>query len=163
MRTLILGPTMLIRSNDEPPEISARLVTWADGAGYDLTQVGEHFQIAIPRERRRFWSPWLTLEVRGVEGGSEVFGRFNPSPAIWTGYMLASLALLTIAAGGAMWGLAELTIGAPPRGMWAIPACGVALAAMWGVSGAGQRLAGDQMRQMRQSVEDGLGRDRPGG
>jgi hypothetical protein len=132
---------------------------------------GLHLQLSVLPGKRHRWSPWLTIEVREplvevpmptlpatvvgempeavVEGDeassggeAEVFGRFNPSPAIWTLYVLVSLTLITIGTGAAMWGVA---------------ACVLVLAAMWSVSAAGQRLAADEMRRMRLAIDRALG------
>ena len=90
-------------------------------------------------------------------GRTEVFGRFNPSPGIWTGYMLASLALVTLSAGAAMWAAAQWTMGRPMAALWVIPACAAVLVVMWGVSAAGQRLAVEEIAEMWAAVQEAVG------
>lgn len=163
MRTLILGPTFLTRSTDPPDAVADRLERWlcAGGCPYAGERTGRHLQVSIPPARRHRWSPWLTIEIRDPDpeidpdpsARAEAFGRFNPSPAIWTGYMLASLALITLMAAALTWGIAEMTMGNPPRALWGIPACVAVLVAMWSVSAVGQRLAHDDMGEMQRAVE----------
>ncbi|MFG0306555.1 MAG: hypothetical protein ACF8Q5_10140 [Phycisphaerales bacterium JB040] len=100
-----------------------------------------------------------SVEKAGGVGGAEVFARFNPSPAIWTGYILASLALLTIIFGAAMWATAELMLDRPPHALWVIPACLLVLALMWTASALGQRLAADEMADMRRAIEHAINPD----
>lgn len=161
MKTLVLGPTFLIPLSSPAGDACERLASWlaSDACGYVGEAAGTHFQIAEKPERRHRWSPWLTLDVRETEAGAEAFGRFNPSPAIWTGYMLTSLALLTIGFGAAMWGVAEMLVREPPRALLVIPVCLVALVVMWAVSATGQRLARGEMDAMREAVQGVLRSD----
>jgi hypothetical protein len=87
---------------------------------------------------------------------TEVFGRFNPSPGIWTGYMLATLALLTVTVSALVWGGAQLQLGGPPHAFWAVPVCVLVLIVMWTISAAGQRLAREEMGAMWEGVERAL-------
>lgn len=158
MKTLILGPTFTAATGAAPTDAADILGAWLANPACPFTgeRTGQHFQIAMrPAERHR-WSPWLTLEVCDLKdrARAEVFGRFNPSPAIWTGYILASLALLTTAFGALVWGAAQLLMHKPPHALWVIPVCFGVLIAMWLLSAAGQRLAADDMARMRAAVED---------
>lgn len=173
MKTLILGPTFVLPVAEPPEAIAHRLGDWVDSSASPFVghRQGLHLQVAIPPAQRHRWSPWLTIEVReplaampdlpatvvasedGRPNAAEVFGRFNPNPAIWTGYVLVSLALLTIGLGAAMWGVAQLMMENPPTALWAVAACVVVFTLMWSVSAAGQRLAADEMHAMKSAVE----------
>ncbi len=157
MKTLILGPTFTIDAAEPPDHIAERLGAWvtSDACPFAGERSGRHLQLAIKRPERHRWSPWLTVEVRphDDEPGCDVFGRFNPSPGIWTGYMLGSLALFTIAFVALMWGCAELVMRKTPIALWVIPACFLVLVVMWLISAAGQKLATDEMTRMHQAVE----------
>lgn len=164
---LVLGPTFKVDLGETADSAVDRLQHCIEGnCDFDVSQVGEHFQVTIPQDRRHRWSPWLTLEIRGPSHDADAesqsahahaFGRFNPSPGIWTGYMLASLSLLTIAAGAVVWGVAEMMMGHPPRAFWGVPIALVVLVVMWAVSAAGQRLAHDEMVEIQQAIEEALG------
>ncbi len=167
---LVLGPTFRVGLEESATQACDRLSHSIESRReFNVERVGEHFQITIPEERRHRWSPWLTLEIRGHDQDhdgdedasehfvAEAFGRFNPSPGIWTGYMLASLSLLTIAAGAAVWGVAEMMMNHPPRAFWGVPIALVVLVAMWAISAAGQKLAHDEMVEIQHAVEAALG------
>jgi len=185
MKTLILGPTFVLRVAEPPEAVADRLGAWVAGSACEFPghRQGLHLQLAVPPAKRHRWSPWLTIEVReplatmpelpptltgaepaGKDGGggrtgageAEVFGRFNPNPAIWTGYVLVSLALITIGVGAAMWGVAQLMMEDRPTALWVIAACVLVFAAMWSISAAGQRLAADEMQAMKSAVEQAL-------
>lgn len=157
MKTLILGPTFSITTSQPVEAATARLAAWigSETCPFAGSGVGDHFQLDIaPRDpARHFWSPHLTIEVRASDGGSVVAGRFNPSPAIWTAYLLGSLALLTIAVGGSMWGVAQVMLHESPWALLAMPICTVVGAVMWWASAVGQRLARAQMDDMHRAVE----------
>lgn len=176
MKTLILGPTFVLPATEPPEAVAQRLGDWVEDSASPFVggRQGLHFQLAVPPAQRHRWSPWLTIEVceplaampelpatvvgsdDGRPTSAEVFGRFNPSPAIWTGYVLVSIALLTIGLGAAMWGVAQLMMQNPPTALWAVAACVVVFALMWSVSAAGQRLATDEMQAMKAAVEQAL-------
>jgi len=158
MKRLVLGPTFTL-GLDEPAEAAARrLDAWTRTPECPFrasSPGGGHFLLSV-RTGRHFWSPWLTLDLRPGTDGAEAFGRFNPSPAIWTAYMLGSLTLITTAFGAGMWGVAEIALKEPPLALWIIPVCAAVLALMWWASAVGQRLARDQMDRMRAAVDSAL-------
>ena len=154
MRTLVLGPTFTFSSGEPPERLRSRLARWADhDCPFEARHTGDHFQFAIRREERHRWSPWVTAETRPAPNGSELFVRINPSPAIWTAYVLASLAIITTALGALIWASAQLMLSSPPHALWIIPVCFALLAVMWAISAAGQRLAATEMKRMRQEIE----------
>lgn len=149
---------------DEPLDVvAARLCAWiaSDACPFAGVSVGDHFQLTIPKgdPASHFWSPHLTLEILSSDTGTEVAGRFNPSPAIWTAYLLGSLVLLTVAAGGSMWGVAQVMLHQTPWAFLAMPICFVVGAIMWWASAVGQRLAGAQMTALREGVENAVSHD----
>ena len=157
---LVLGPTFRV-GLDEPASVAGdRLAACAQTTSrFRVERVGHHFQVSVPKARRHRWSPWLTIELRDEStdpAWCDVFGRFNPSPGIWTGYMLASLSLFTIAAIAVTWAGAELLMNKPPMALWAIPICVVILIGMWLISAAGQRLAHDEIAEMQELVKAAL-------
>jgi len=156
MKNLVLGPTFVVRAAGTPDAVAGRLGDWIDSDDCPFVggRQGLHLQVAIAPARRHRWSPWLTIEVRASgDDAAEVFGRFNPSPSIWTGYMLASLALVTVIVSAGVWGLVQLMMEQWPTAMLAVPVCVGVMAVMWGVSAAGQRLAAAEMGRMREEIE----------
>lgn len=175
MKRVILGPTMSVRLPGPPGPAVERLDAWLAGPGCPFagTRVGRHFQIAVPPARRRLWSAHLTLEAAGLDAhgqriahasddaaaeadATEIYGRFNPSPGLWTGFMLASLALLTVMFMGAMWAWAQTAMDQPPTALVTAPVCAVFIALLWTLNGVGQHLARHEIAAMQEAVEDAL-------
>lgn len=158
MKQVVLGPTFETRSgssaSDTGDALEAVLKGHADRLGYRRT--GGHFLVSIRGERRHFWSPWLTLELTDATGadgeGSLGHGRFNPSPGIWTGFMLAALAMGTIATAGAVWAFAEWTLGRPAYGLSGAFVGVMGMGGLLIVSAFGQRLAKGEMDEIEAVV-----------
>lgn len=160
----LLRPTFEHTAMGDAAEVASRIraalgrdhptlgASWARG--------GLHALLTVPRDRRRWWSPWLHLDVRTHQletSASIVFGRFSPNPALWTASMLAMIALLAIALFGVALGLSQMTLERPAWGWW----LGVlaVVAASGFVTGAriAQRLASAQMNELRAAVEAASG------
>lgn len=170
MRRVILGPTFEVVM-DVPAAVAAeRLGAGLGGTGLWVRRSGApggcrdgcHFLMTVGREDRWFWSPWLTFEFVPTEGGCVGHGRFNPSPAIWTGFVLASMAMLVLAVGGLMWSTAEWMLSRPPRGLWLTTAACLGIAGLYAVSAVGQRLAKGQMDSMEATVRGLVGQSAGG-
>lgn len=158
MWTIVLGPTFEIPLRSTADESVETLARWTRSGRchFRAIKAGNHFTLTTPAHTRHFWSPTLSLEIREADGVPVASGRFNPSPAIWTGYMLTYLSLLTISLGAAMWGSAELVLGRTPWSLLFIPACiAIGLAMLW-ASLLGQRLARDEMAAMRRALDEVL-------
>jgi hypothetical protein len=164
MLTIVLGPTFEIPLQTTSDETVATIADWIrEGrCPFHAVRAGNHFTLAPQPAARHFWSPTLSLEVREEDGRPVAHGRFNPSPAIWTGFMLTYLALATIAIGASMWGAAQATLGRTPWAFVFIPACVLVGGAMFWASWVGQRLARAEMAAMRQTLDKLLCLDQAG-
>lgn len=154
----LLRPTFEFIVPLAPDEAASRLeALYRDG--FVGESVRTHLLITTPRAERRFWSPWLHLDLRpvaGDAGSTDVFGRFSPAPSIWTGFMLTYIALATIALFSAVWAGAQLTIGERPTMAWGVAAAVVIGGVMAWSARAGQRLARGQMEQLSEAVHSTL-------
>ena len=161
----LLRPTFELIIDADPATVAERLRAslernhaplesrWARG--------GRHALLTVPRHQRRWWSPWLHLDVRAHDDGdgrgqgasAAVFGRFTPNPAIWTASMLALIALLAIALFALALALAQTTLDRQPWGWWVM--IGAVLAGAGFVLGArvAQRRAGAQMDELQGAIE----------
>ncbi len=126
----------------------------------DPPLVGEfdprHCVVQIPEARRAFWSPELDLTFEPLESGSggppsgyRVRCLFAPRPAVWTGFAFVFAVLGAAGVGGALYGLAQLTLGRPPLALLAVPVTLVLAALTYASSFVGQGLALSQMYEMR--------------
>ena len=164
MWSAVLGPSFTMTLNSTSDEAQETLATWIrEGrCPFHVVRAGSHFTLSTPDTRRHFWSPALNLEVREEDGQPLINGRFNPSPAIWTGYMLTYLSLVTISLGSAMWGTAQVILGRTPWAFLFIPVCLVLAGTMFWFSFVGQRLARPEMKAMRAGLCDILDVADPG-
>ena len=120
-----------------------------------------HAMVSILESRRHFWSPWLHLETQEREEGCELRIRFSPHPSIWTGFMFAYLALVVLSFFALMLGISQQLVHQTPWAYWVIPVCLAMAAILWIASQAGQRLANDQMRRMKEVIESCLADQSP--
>lgn len=153
--TVVLGPTFALELSAEAEEVVGRLERFVgrQECAYEGAVTRRHAQLTVQKRDRHFWSPHLSLDVREQPHGSLVFGRFNPSPGIWTGFMLTSLAIVTSAGVGLIWACAQVMLDQPPTAAWSVLVGAVLLVLLWAFSAAGQRLAAREMQQMRDAVE----------
>ncbi|MCF7560609.1 GTP-binding protein [Sabulilitoribacter multivorans] len=53
-----------------------------------VIRVEEHVFIRLPKDKQKFWSPQLHLEINAVDENSCVVrGLFGPKPTVWTLFM----------------------------------------------------------------------------
>lgn len=166
LKQVVLGPTFEIET---PMGVEAGS-DWLDEAlighrgALVCRRTGAHFLVSIDPSRRHFWSPWMTFElVADGSGGSRGHGRFNPSPGIWTGFILAALAMITVAGSGLVWATAEWTLGRPLHGLWGTLVGTVGVVVLFLVSASGQRLAKAEMEEIERVVREAVGDQSAGG
>ncbi len=158
----LLRPTFELMSDIDDAGVAAQLKSGfarlGDGVESRWARGDRHALLAVARAERRWWSPWLHVDVRRAEaGGTLVFGRFTPNPALWTGYMLCLIALLAIALFALALALAQMTLEWPAWGWWLFAGSLVAAGGLVGGARVAQRLAAAQMRELHRLVEDALG------
>lgn len=120
---------------------------------------GHHLMLTVPASQRHTWSPWLHVDLRPPEDGrpgTHVFCRFSPHANLWTAIAFTYLALATIAALASMFALAQSTLGGMPWAWWVVLACIVGAVGLWIMAQVGQRLAQDQMAELRTALESWL-------
>ena len=163
MLRVVLGPTFDIPLPRPRAEVTAQLKDWIANAQcpFEGRIVGDHLTLTVCDRDRHFWSPWLTLSVHDAPGADgapacAVHARFNPHPSIWSAVMFSGLALITISAIAAMWGVAQLLMGAPPMAWIVIPACFVLAGALYWTSHIGQAIADEQMERIRTGIDAAL-------
>lgn len=118
--------------------------------------VGHHVMISVPAHDRHFWSPWLNIEVHEDDGGTKIGGRFSPSPAVWTGFMMTWIGIGTLAFFVVMFGVSQWVMDKPPSSLRYLVLLGVLAAVLYWVSQVGQRLAHDQMHTLYDRMSSAL-------
>lgn len=129
----------------------------AENAQHPFQARGPHLVLTVRPDARHFWSPWLTMEAAPAETGSVLHGRFSPKPTVWTGFMLAYIALTTAGCFGLMFAVSQVFIG---HSAWlALVLSALFLLAALGLyiaSQVGQRLARAQMDELQDIVRGAL-------
>ncbi len=121
------------------------------------TVLSRHVELLVAPTKRHTWSPWLSLDVDKVEGqarGSRIHGKFGPHPHIWTLFLAVYAVLGCSAIAGAMYGMAQLTLGVSPWALWVVPIAGVLTLGTYLLALTGKRLGSEQMSQMCAFMHD---------
>ena len=115
-----------------------------------------HAMIAINESKRHFWSPWMHLEIRQEEDHRIVEGRFSPHPSIWTGVIFSFLAIACLSFFAVILGMSQQLMGQTPwaYGLILVGIC--AAVSLWFFSKTGQKLAQEEMEEMRSRIERSL-------
>ena len=136
-----------IRQGLDTPELRHRTMS-----------AGRHAEFHVDASERKVWSPRLTVQVEDAPGGSSLRGRFAPRADVWTGFMFVYFLVVFLIVFGATLGYVEQVSDETPWGYWAIPAGLAVIAGIHGLSYLGQRLAEDQMRELRGQLDSVLSR-----
>lgn len=130
----------------------------APGQGGSSMAAGRHAELLVDRSQRKLWSPRLTVRLEDAPAGSAVRCRFSPRPDVWTGFMFLYFVMVFVVVFGATLGYVQQVSGEPAWGYWGIPV-GLSIIALIHLAGyVGQRLAADQMRELRGRLERVLAR-----
>ncbi|MCB9796025.1 MAG: hypothetical protein H6741_25290 [Alphaproteobacteria bacterium] len=141
-----------------PPEVLHRVRVGLDAPDCLVAgTMGRHgFELKVSPEHEHLWSPWLTVEVRPHEQGSELYARFSPKPEVWT-FFIALYALFGfVGLCGLVWGGAQLTLGGDLTGLLLVPGAALACVGVYAASFIGQGLGGAQMYVLRRFLDQTL-------
>ena len=118
-----------------------------------------HCVLRIAEARRTFWSPELdlTFEASGAAAAPvRIRGMFAPRPGVWTGFAFVYSVLFVAALAGALFGLAELSLGGSSDGFAVTGGALTLLVLVYAASFAGQALASGQMVELRRVVDESV-------
>lgn len=69
-----------------------------------ITRVDNHVFIKFPKEKQRYWTPQLHLEINKVDDNSSTLhGLFGPNPTVWTLFMFLHFLVAGIFIAFAIW------------------------------------------------------------
>jgi hypothetical protein len=114
---------------------------------------GRHAEFQVEALEKKVWSPRLTIQVEDAPGGSSLRGRFAPRADVWTGFMFIYFLVVFLILFGATLGYVQQISDETPWGYWAIPAGLAVIGGIHALSYLGQRLAEDQMRELRRQLD----------
>jgi len=182
MATIRLRPTFSIPTSIAPNDAIERIASAIEESPgeYEGQFRALHGMISIHPSKRHFWSPWLHIDVREFDQENEslritkeleakanksldnnknmhfVHGRFSPSPSIWTGFMFSYLSLSVLSFFSLIIGYSQQMANVYPWGYFILPICLFVGTLLWLISQIGQRLAQDQMQNLKSLVEQKL-------
>lgn len=141
---------------DSPRSVAVERIRGGLGAREELRGrwrgKGRWAEIHVPEDERRIWSPRLSLRVDEVGDASELFGRFEPQPEVWTFIMFVYFASAFLAILGGTLGYVQWVSNEPAWGLWAVWT-GVPLMALLHIASAvGQRLGREQMHDLHELI-----------
>jgi hypothetical protein len=150
--TLGFRPTYHLHAQSPPDALLPLLNTRLAGRA---TFAGPHLLLGVDPAVRRPWSPWLHVDVRAEEelAGSLLTCRLSPHPSIWTGVMLAELALLSTVFFAAFFAVGQHVAESPPWAWWVALGALVLAIGLWLGAQLGQHLAREQMELLMAELE----------
>ena len=120
------------------------------GQGPCTGHVGRrHLNLHIAPPNLHLWSPWISIEVTPMPGGSQLRGYFGPHPSLWGIFTAAYAAQVFIFIAGVMHGWISATLNMPITGLWVAFAMLVTLAASCALNIAGEWAGAPQMELTR--------------
>ncbi|GAB5496218.1 MAG: hypothetical protein Phyf2KO_12980 [Phycisphaerales bacterium] len=156
---LDIRPSFTLEHAFGPEELASHIMgaASADASGVFAQRAGLHITISPVVVDRHLWSPWLHVEVEESESGSLVRAKYSPHPNLWTSFAFGYLTLGTLVFFAGFFALAQTLIGQGTWAWWVTVASLVGMFVMWLIAKVGQRLAHDQMIELRQKLDSILG------
>ena len=112
-----------------------------------------HAFVEIRDDQKRFWSPYLNIDLVDEPGGVAVRGRFSPHPHVWTLFMAIYILLGIAALAGLVYGLAQWILNEAPWAALGTPVAIALFAFVYGATLIGQGLGAEEMHVMRTLVD----------
>lgn len=114
---------------------------------------GRWAELYLPESERRIWSPYLSIRLDDAPSGCTLFGRFAPSPEVWTFFMFLYFLVAFIVLFGATLAYVQWVSNEPAWGLWAlwigVPVMGLVHVA----SAVGARLGQEQMARLKGELD----------
>jgi len=121
------------------------------------SKVSYHIILRTNPETRHFWSPQLDINMEQIdEQHTLVRCLIGPVPTVWTMYVFLYGALGLGALVSIMAGFSQYALNQNPWAFWFLPFCLVGLALMVLFAQFGQRLARDEMRLLKNFLDEAL-------
>ncbi len=158
MKRIRIRPRYTFSTALEKQEVLAKLKEslTKDPSGLTGKFVKPLVVISVAEEDRHFWSPELSLDVEDKAGETEIRCTLGPRSSVWT--MFATFYGFSVLVGiaGLVLGFSQLKLGMNTYGFWLVPVSIVLLAIAYGIALSGQRLAYDQMLELRSFIKKTL-------
>jgi hypothetical protein len=112
--------------------------------------------LSINEENRHFWSPECSLDIERTEDGTEIRCTLGPRSALWTMFAAFYGFAVLLGIAGLVLGLCQWWLELNPYGFWLVPISVILLASAYGIALTGQKLAYEQMLELRNFIKSTL-------
>jgi hypothetical protein len=112
--------------------------------------------LSVRDERPHFWSPQLRARILDEDPSTLIRGRFAPKPDTWTMFIAIYAAVVFSTGVGAVFGLAQLSLGSDPWALWSIPVGLALVGCVWLGARLGQELGAEDMQTLSTFVRETL-------
>lgn len=88
-KSIALRPRFEIESNNSVAQILERAKTLKSElkSDYQIKIIDEHLYFYFSKEKRKYYSPFLHLELKENQGKTTIKGLFGPEQLLWTLFM----------------------------------------------------------------------------
>ena len=88
-KSIALRPRFEVESNNSVAQILERAKTLKSElkSDYQIKIIDEHLYFYFSKEKRKYYSPFLHLELEADEGKTIIKGLFGPEQLLWTLFM----------------------------------------------------------------------------
>jgi hypothetical protein len=153
-----MRPRVSVLVGDHPDAAIAAVQSWADYSPRCrvVSASSRHIVLSVSADEATTWSPYLDIDFEPQPDGTRIRGRFGPSPHVWTFFLAVYAAQTFFCIGSAMLGMSQMTMGADTWALWGLPLGGALIALTYAGALLGQRLGGEQMRELQLTLDDAL-------
>ncbi len=151
-----IRPRFEVETEERMDELMARVTRLLRAPDCPLCGVvaSGRIELYVPPARQRLWSPELQLDVRRSERGTVLEGTYAPHPHVWVGYVAVTAVALVAMVAAFTFAIAQWMMRTPTVALYAIPPLALVCAGTYALAFVGQRLATDEMDELRAFVDD---------
>ncbi len=124
-----------------------------DASGLNGKFVKPLVVISTNETDQHFWSPELTLDIEEKGSETEIRCTLGPRSSLWTMFATFYGFSVLIGVAGLILGFSQLTLGMNTYGFWLVPVSIILLISAYGIALAGQKLAYEQMLELRSFIK----------
>ncbi|MFK7937017.1 MAG: hypothetical protein AB8G22_26110 [Saprospiraceae bacterium] len=121
--------------------------------------VDHHIVLDIVEEDVHYWSPQLNFRIEPDEMNENhtvMSGLIGPRPEVWTLFMFIYFGIGVVGFFVSSYGIAKWQLGEYSNFVLALPIALLLMLSAYAVGKYGERLASDQMEQMKQVIRDAI-------
>lgn len=148
-----MRPTFSVELPLSADEAIDRIRTEIEASNLNTMSAGRCAEFRVPQSERRFWSPYLSVQVQDTADGCVLRGRLSPRPEIWTMFIFVYFIMTFAIFFGAAFGYVQWTLDYYAWGFLAVPAGILVIVLLHVASLVGQRLSSDQTVVLREQLD----------